>query len=154
MRGAIAAVAGGILIAGCGSSGARQGAPAGGNQGVFVVCTGSAAGTPTYAIVETPGSGCRALVVGKDYADGRVIIGLQPGTTDEQLSPALVDYRATVIASHPELGDRVLQVPNGSVPQAVVGLARYPFIAFAQPDMIAHTNQATRSGARLVPAAN
>jgi hypothetical protein len=134
---------GGMVMAGCGSPAAQQPAPASGNQGTFVVCSGAGSGTPGYAIQDSPGADCKPLVVGSDYADGRVIIGLKPGTTEAQLSPALAAYHATVISSQPTVGDRVLAVPKGSVPQAVVGLARYPFIAFAAPDMIAHINQNT-----------
>jgi fervidolysin-like protein len=146
MGGIVAAVAlGGMLSSGCGSSGAPQPAsvPAhgGGNRGTFVACSGAAGGAPGYAIVDAPGADCRPLVAGQDYADGRVIIGLKPGTTDAQLDQALADYKATVVSSQPTLGDRVLAVPNGSVPQAVVGLAHYSFIAFAAPDMIAHIDQ-------------
>ena len=141
MRDAIAVLAGGILAVGCGSDGARQAAPTPGNQGTFVVCAPTPAGGPSYAIMQAPASGCHELVVGRDFAEGRVIIGLKAGTTDDQLGVALKEFRATVVASHPTLGDRVLAVPRGSVPQAVVGLARYPFIAFAQPDMLGHTNQ-------------
>jgi hypothetical protein len=70
-----------------------------------------------------------------------VIIGLKPGTTDAQLEQALAAYEATVISSQPTLGDRVLEVPKGSVPRAVVGLVHYSFIAFAAPDLIAHIDQ-------------
>jgi hypothetical protein len=150
MGGIVAAVAlGGMLISGCGSSAAPQPAsvpapqpaPGGGNRGTFVTCSGAGAGAAGYAIVDAPGADCRPLVAGQDYADGRVIIGLKPGTTDAQLGEALAAYHATVVSSQPTLGDRVLAVPNGSVPQAVVGLAHYSFIAFAAPDMIAHIDQ-------------
>jgi hypothetical protein len=72
-----------------------------------------------------------------------VIVGLQPGATDDQLRPALAAYRATIASSLPALAEKVLLVPPGTVPQAVTGLARYPFIAFASPDLIEHINMTT-----------
>jgi hypothetical protein len=141
MGGIVAAVAfGGLLITGCGSAGAPPPAPGAANRGTFVACSG-AGGTPGYAILDTPSADCKPLVAGQDYADGRVIIGLKPGTTDAQLEQALAAYEATVISSQPTLGDRVLEVPKGSVPRAVVGLVHYSFIAFAAPDLIAHIDQ-------------
>ena len=103
---------GGLLIVGCGSTSAP--APAPGNRGQFVSCPDG------YAIKGSPGPDCKPLVAGQDYADGRVIIGLKPGTSEAQLGSALVAYQATVISSQPSLGDRVLMVPKGTVPQAVV----------------------------------
>ena len=80
------------------------------------------------------------LVAGRDYADGRVIVGLKAGTTDAQLSQALAAYHATVISSQPALGHRVLAVPDGSVPQAVVGLPTYRVVSCAAPDMLNHVD--------------
>ena len=130
---------GGVLLAGCGSAAAPAPAPAPGSRGQFVSCTGAGKAPAGYAILDSPGPDCKPLVVGEDYADGRVIVGLKPGTGDAQLGPALTAYSATVISSQPSLGDRVLSVPKGTVPEAVVGLARYPFVLFAAPDLLAHT---------------
>lgn len=142
MRGIVAVVAlGGTLIVGCGSATGPRSVPAVSSGGTFVVCSGAGTGTPSYAILAAPGADCKPLVAGQDYADGRVIIGLKPGTTDVQLGSALAAFQATQVSAIPSLGDRVLAVPKGTVPEAVVGLARYSFIAFAAPDMIAHTNQ-------------
>jgi hypothetical protein len=138
----VAAVAlGGTLIVGCGSAAGPRSVPAVSSGGTFVVCSGAGNGTPSYAIQAAPGADCKPLIAGQDYADGRVIIGLKPGTTDAQLGSALAAFQATQVSAMPSLGDRVLAVPKGTVPEAVVGLARYSFIAFAAPDMIAHTNQ-------------
>jgi len=109
---------------------------------MFVTCPGD--GGPRYAIVKTPTSGCTELVAGRDFADGRVIIGLKPGTTDAELEPVLASYHAAVISSVPALGDRILAVPKGTVPEAVVGLAGYSFISFAAPDLLAHTTASHR----------
>jgi hypothetical protein len=76
---------------------------------------------------------------GVDFADGRVIIGLKPGVTEAEIAPALAVYQATVISSMPRLGQKVLGVPKGTVPQAVAGLSRYSFITVAAPDMLAQS---------------
>lgn len=147
MRNFVAAlVAGGIVCAACGASGHPEGvqpvsptSSASITSGTFVQCS-AAGGTSTYAIVSAPSAGCRELVAGRDYADGRLIVGLKPGATDAELSRALAAYHATVISSQPALSDRVLAVPVGTVPEAVVGLSTYPFIAFAAPDMLNHVD--------------
>lgn len=142
-----AAAAGGMLCAACGATSGNlqavtpSASSAGNSQAVFVECSAAAGASATYALVDAPASGCRELIAGRDYADGRVIVGLKPGTTESELSQTLTAYHATVISSQPALADRVLAVPAGSVPQAVVGLARYPFVAFAAPDMLNHIDQ-------------
>ena len=139
-----AVVAGGVLCAACGASGTPEAvkpvSPSGDlstTTGTFVQCSATAGGpSPTYAIVKAPTSGCRALLAGRDYADGRVIVGLKQGATDAELSRVLPVFHATVISSQPQFSDWVVAVPNGSVPEAVVGLAAYAFVAFAAPDML------------------
>jgi hypothetical protein len=127
---------GGLLLSGCG----QASSPAPSNRAAQLFACSLPDGTSVYELLDAPRAGCQALVSGKDYADGRVIIGLKPGTADSQLGPALAAHQASVVSSLPSLSDKVLAVPKGTVPQAVVGLARYPFIAFAAPDLIAHTN--------------
>jgi hypothetical protein len=141
--GIVAVVTGGLLVAACGGSAVVKPSPQGGGQGVFVVCTEY--GTPHYAVVQAPDANCKELVAGRDFADGRVIIGVRPGTSDADVGAALSAYHATVISTMPSLGDRVLSVPSGSVPEAVVGLARYPFITFAAPDLLEHTTTSQQS---------
>jgi hypothetical protein len=124
------------LTAACGQTGAHKEAPT--PSPVFVYCPQA---SPSYLLVVTPGSDCRELVAGKDYADGRVIIGVRDGTSDADLQGALVAYHATVLGSNLPAAQRLLQVPAGTVPEAVVGLARYPFVTFAQPDLLQHPDQ-------------
>lgn len=81
------------------------------------------------------------LVAGMDYADGRVLVGVKAGTADPDLRRALDAFHATVIASDPGAGRLTLAVPAGAVPDTVVGLERYPFITFAQPDLLQHPDQ-------------
>jgi hypothetical protein len=144
MRATVATVLlSGIAMAGCGSPAESGPSPAASKGGTFVMCSAVGSGSPGYAIQDSPRADCKPLVAGRDYADGRVIIGLKPGTTDAQLGPALAAYQASVISSQPPVGDRILAVPKGSVPEAVVGLGRYSFITFAAPDMIAHIDMNT-----------
>ena len=126
------------VLAACGQAGAQQEAPTPSPVLVFVFCPQA---SPSYLLVVTPGSDCRELVAGRDYAEGRVIIGVRDGTSDADLREALAAYHATVVASGLPSAQRLLQVPVGTVPQAVVGLARYPFITFAQPDLFQHPDQ-------------
>lgn len=121
-----------MLLAACGQAGAQREAPTPSPDLLFVFCPQS---SPPYLLVEAPRSDCRELVAGRDYADGRVIIGVRDGTPDADLERALAAYRASVLSAGPS-GRRLLQVPVGTVPRAVVGLARYPFITFAQPDLL------------------
>lgn len=136
-------VFGSMLMVSCGKSVTPLSAPTPAGRGQFVACSGASSGAPSYAILDSPGPDCKPLLAGQDYADGRVIIGLKPATTDSDLSLALAAFGATVISSEPLLGARIISVPKGSVPQAVIGLARYSFIAFAAPDLIAHINHNT-----------
>lgn len=138
MKAMTAAIAVGVLTLACGSAGAKQEAPTPSQQSVFVFCPGA---TPAYLLVDAPRNDCRTLVAGKDYADGRVLIGVKAGTSDADLQTALAAYHATEVAVQPAAGQRVLQVPKGTVPEAVVGLARYAFITFAQPDLLQQPDQ-------------
>lgn len=106
----------------------------------FFFCPGA---TPPYVLAAGPSNGCRALSAGTDYADGRVIVGIEPGTSGADLGSALAAYHASAVGSPSASGQLVLQVPDGSVPSAVVGLERYPFITFAQPDLLQHVDQTT-----------
>jgi hypothetical protein len=74
------------------------------------------------------------------YVDSRVIIGVKPDVSNVKIASALAAYRATVIADLPTIGQKVLAVPKGTVPQAVAGLARYSFITFAAADMLAQVD--------------
>jgi len=131
-----------VLAVACGSPAGRQEepTPTTAKQPIFAMCRGA---TPAYVLVDVPPSGCRQLEAGTDYADGRVLIGLRPGATDEDVAPDLARYHATVISSGPAAGQRVLAVPGGTVPQAVVGLERSPAVAYAQPDLLEHVDQST-----------
>ena len=132
-----AALAAAVLTA-CAQTGARAQPPTSSPGPLFVYCPQQ---SPSYLLVAAAGSGCRELLAGRDYADGRVIIGVREGTSDADLQRALAAYRAAVLTSGPPAGERVLRVPAGTVPEAVVGLARYPFITFAQPDLLQHPDQ-------------
>jgi hypothetical protein len=69
-----------------------------------------------------------------------VLIGVKEATTEADLQGALAAYHASVLST-PAPGQRLLGVPAGTVPEAVVGLAGYPFITFAQPDLLEHPEQ-------------
>lgn len=125
-------------MAACGSAGAQPQAPTEGQRTVFLFCPEQ---TPPYLVAGAPRSGCRVLVAGTDYAEGRVLIGVKAGTADAGLQRALDAYRATVVESDPGGGSLTLAVPAGTVPDAVVGLASYPFITFALPDLLQHPHQ-------------
>ena len=131
-----------VLAVACGSPAGRQEEPTTttARQPIFAMCRGA---TPAYVLVDVAPSGCRVLEVGTDYADGRVLIGLRPGATDADVAPDLARYHATVLSSGPAEGQRVLAVPGGTVPQAVVGLERSPAVAYAQPDLLEHVDHST-----------
>jgi len=131
-----------VLAVACGSPAGRteEPTPTTARQPTFAKCPGA---TPAYVLVDVPPSGCRVLEAGTDYADGRVLIGLRPGATDADLAPDLARYQATVLSSGPAEGQRVLGVPGGTVPEAVVGLERSPAVAYAQPDLLEHVDQST-----------
>jgi hypothetical protein len=130
-----------VFMTGCGQAGGGPAGPTPSQKTLFVYCAG---GTPAYVIVEAPSSGCRELRAGVDYADGRVLIGFKESTSNADLQGALAAHQASVLST-PAPGQRLLQVPPGTVPDAVVGLARYPFITFAQPDLLQHPDQSTSS---------
>ena len=131
-----------VLAVACGSPAGRQEepTPTTGRQPIFAMCRGA---TPAYVLVDVPPSGCRVLEAGADYADGRVLIGLHPGATDADVAPDLARYHARILSSGPAEGLRVLSVPGGTVPQAVVGLERSPAVAYAQPDLLEHVDHST-----------
>lgn len=58
------------------------------------------------------------------YVDGRVIIGVKPDVENVKIASALAAYHATVIADLAAIGQKVLAVPKGTIPQAVAGLVR------------------------------
>ena len=123
------------VLTACAQTGARQEAPTPSPNLHFVYCPQA---SPSYLLVETARSDCRELSAGQDYAEGRVIIGVREGTADTDLARALAAYHATALAAGLPAGERLLEVPAGTVPQAVVGLASYPFITFAAPDLLQH----------------
>ena len=131
-----------VLAVACGSPAGRQEepTPTTAREPIFAMCRGA---TPAYVLVDVAPGGCRALEVGTDYADGRVLIGLRPGATDADVAPDLARYHATVLSSGPAEGQRVLAVPGGTVPQAVVGLERSPAVGYAQPDLLEHVDHTT-----------
>ena len=126
-----------VFMTGCGQAGGGSAGPTPSQKGLFVYCAGS---TPPYLLVVAPGSGCRELRPGVDYADGRVLIGVKEATSEADLQGALAAHHASVLSA-PAPAQRLLQVPAGTVPEAVVGLAGYPFITFAQPDLLQHPDQ-------------
>ena len=131
-----AAAVASALVA-CGQAAAPMEATTPSPKTVFLSCPGD---SPPYVLAEAPKPGCRELVAGADYADGRVLVGVRGGTSDAELDRGLATFHAAVV-SRPAAGRRLLTVPAGAVPQAVVGLARYPFITFAQPDLLQHPDQ-------------
>ena len=134
----LAAVA--AFLTACAQPGARQEAPTPSPNLLFVHCPQA---SPAYLLVETGRGDCQELVAGRDYAEGRVIIGVRDGTAEADLERALAAYHATILTSGLPAGERLLEVPAGTVPRAVVGLGAYPFITFAAPDLLQHPDQST-----------